>query len=334
MPITAQKTKDIDPLTALKALLKEDLKALDRVIGDQLSSSVPLIPKVGQHLIHAGGKRLRPLLTIASYRLFNAEGDNVIDLAAAVEFIHNATLLHDDVVDESKLRRGVLSANEIWGNQASVLVGDFLLARSFQLMLTSNNPEVLSILADAAACISEGEILQLSLCHTFDISLKDSLRIIEAKTARLFAAACEVGALLAGHENHASALRNYGHNLGISFQIIDDILDYCANEDELGKEVGNDFKEGKITLPIILTYPHCTSEEKQFLKKTLIDHNQSPDDFSKLLQILRKYDGLKEAYDIAMQYGNHASQALHSIPEGNVKELLIELVNHCLKRQY
>lgn len=334
MPLMAQNIKDTDPLTALKILLKEDIKALDQVISDQLNSSVPLIPKVGQHLLHAGGKRLRPLLTIASYRLFQTEDNNAIDLAAAVEFIHNATLLHDDVIDESKLRRGVPSANEIWGNQASVLVGDFLLARSFQLMLTPNNPEVLRILADAAACISEGEILQLSLCHKIDISLKDSLRIIEAKTARLFAAACEVGALLASHEIHASALHDYGHNLGISFQIIDDILDYCANEQELGKEVGNDFREGKITLPIILTYPHCTSGEKRFLEKTLIEYHQSPDDFSNILTILQKYNGLKEAYDIATQYGQNATQALQSIPDNKIKYLLISLVDYCLKRQY
>jgi len=215
-----------------------------------LDISVTLIPTLGRHLIYAGGKRLRPLLTIACYRLFKEDGDGAIGLAAAVEFIHTATLLHDDVIDESKLRRGLPTANELWGNQASVLVGDFLFARSFQLMIDSNNSEVLRILADAAACISEGEVLQLSLCHNLDVKIEDSLRVIEAKTATLFAAACEVGALMATDKARATLLRLYGQNLGMAFQIVDDILDYCANEAELGKEIGNDFREGKITLPV------------------------------------------------------------------------------------
>lgn len=335
MSLSAEKISDFDPLSALKTLLQKDLKGIDQIIDRHLDSSVPLIPTLGRHLIYAGGKRLRPMLTVASYRLFQQqEGDGAIGLAAAVEFIHTATLLHDDVIDESKLRRGVPTANELWGNQSSVLVGDFLFARSFQLMIAENNPDVLRILADAAACISEGEVLQLSLCHKLDITREQSLRIIEAKTAMLFAAACEVGALMASHKAHASAMRIYGLNLGMAFQIVDDILDYCANERQLGKEIGNDFREGKITLPIILTYPHCTEGEKQFFIKTLIDHKQTPEDFSKALGILQQHNGLAQTYELAANYGEKARQALETIPENTIKGLLVDLIDHCLKRQY
>jgi octaprenyl-diphosphate synthase len=334
MSLSAQEITDVDPLSALKTLLQKDLKGIDQIIDHHLDSSVPLIPTLGRHLIYAGGKRLRPLLTVASYRLFQQnEGDGAVGLAAAVEFIHTATLLHDDVIDESKLRRGVPTANELWGNQASVLVGDFLFARSFQLMIAAKNPDVLRILSDAAACISEGEVLQLSLCHKLDITREDSLRIIEAKTAMLFAAACEVGALMASHKEHASVLRTYGLYLGMAFQIVDDILDYCAHEDQLGKEIGNDFREGKITLPVILTYPHCTESEKKFFCKTLIDHDQTPEDFSKALEILKRHNGLVQAYELAASYGEKAQRALEAIPENTIKSLLIELIDHCLKRQ-
>jgi len=189
MSSAIQKKKDHDPLSSLKILLDEDLKGVDRIIDYNLNSSVPLISEMGRHLICAGGKRLRPLLTIATYRLFEGGKNDALDLAAAVEFIHTATLLHDDVIDDSKLRRGLPTANDIWGNQASVLVGDFLFARSFQLMVQSNNAEVLAILANAAACIAEGEVIQLSLCHNLEAGIDDFLQVIEGKTATLFAAA-------------------------------------------------------------------------------------------------------------------------------------------------
>lgn len=333
MSLAVLEKNDKDPLTSLKTLLHQDLKGVDKIIDHHLDSSASLIPTLGRHLIYAGGKRLRPLLTVASYRLFKEEGEGAIGLAAAVEFIHTATLLHDDVIDESKLRRGLPTANELWGNQASVLVGDFLFARSFQLMIAANNPEVLRILANAAACISEGEVLQLSICHNLEVKIDDSLHVIEAKTATLFAAACEVGALMASHKAHASALRAYGQNLGMAFQIVDDILDYCANAAQLGKEVGDDFREGKITLPVILAYPHCQNDEKQFFKRTLVDHRQTPDDLPTALEILHKHKGITKAYDLAATYGEKARQALEILPDHPIKGLLVDLVDYCLERQ-
>ncbi len=333
MPLAALKKSDHDPLLTLKILLHEDMRKVDQIIDRHLDSSISLIPTIGRHLIHAGGKRLRPLLTVASFRLFKEEGEEALGLAAAVEFIHTATLLHDDVIDESKLRRNLPTANDLWGNEASVLVGDFLFARSFQLMIKANHAEVLKILADAAACISEGEVLQLSLCHNLDITVEDSLRIIEAKTATLFAAACEVSALMANATVHASALSAYGQNLGMAFQIIDDILDYCANAGCLGKEAGDDFKEGKLTLPVILAYPHCQNDEKQFFKRTLIDQRQTPEDLATAIEILHKRNGLRKAYDLAVVYGEKARQALETLPEHPIKNLLAGLIEYSLERQ-
>lgn len=332
MPLNTRPKEDFDPLSTLKVLLEKDLIGVDQVIDQQLRSSVPLIPAVGRHLIKAGGKRLRPLLTLASYRLFQQEDDKAYGLAAAVEFIHTATLLHDDVIDESKLRRGVPTANELWGNQASVLVGDFLFARSFQLMIAANNPHVLQSLANAAACISEGEVLQLSLCHKIDMTIEDCLQILEAKTATLFAAACEVGALLASHKEHATALRTYGLNLGMAFQIVDDILDYCSNEKQMGKEPGNDFREGKVTIPVILAYPHCNDQEKEFFRRAFSNQNHTEGDFATALKILQHRKGPTRAYELAANYGEKARQALNQIPENMIRNLLIDLVDHCLKR--
>lgn len=333
MPIVAPETRDFDPLASLRTLLHQDLKRVDQVIDQNLDSSVSLIPTMGRHLISAGGKRLRPLLTIAAYRLFEDTGEAALGLAAAVEFIHTATLLHDDVIDESQLRRGLPTANAVWGNQPSVLVGDFLFARSFQLMVESNNSDVLKILANAAACISEGEILQLSLCHNLEAKIEDFLRVIEAKTATLFGAACQVGALMANQIVHASALRDYGQNLGMAFQIVDDILDYCANTSRLGKDVGDDFREGKITLPVILAYPHCQEHEKEFLRKTMIDHYQTADDLTRALDLLHKRQGISEAYDLAAAYSEKARQALKTLPEHPIKDLLARLIDHSLQRQ-
>ncbi|MGV8948268.1 MAG: polyprenyl synthetase family protein [Candidatus Paracaedibacter sp.] len=331
--IPTNEKKGVDPFASLKALLQEDLKKVDQIIEHNLDSSVPLIPTMGRHLISAGGKRLRPLLTIACHRLFDKGDDAALGLAAAVEFIHTATLLHDDVIDESRLRRGLPTANAVWGNQPSVLVGDFLFARSFQLMVESNNSEVLKILANAAACIAEGEILQLSVCHNLEAKVEDALRVIEAKTATLFAAACQVGALMACQTTHAIALRDYGRNLGMAFQIVDDILDYCAQTNHLGKDVGDDFREGKITLPVILAYPHCLDDEKGFLKKTLIDHDQSPEDLFHALQLLHERQGIAKAYELATAYGEKARQALEPLPPHPIKDLLAGLIDHSLQRQ-
>ena len=334
MSLTAPQMNEYDPLSTLRILLQDDMGRVDQIIDRHLSSSVPLIPTLARHLIYAGGKRLRPLLTLACYRLFNDSGEEANGLAAAVEFIHTATLLHDDVIDESKLRRGQVTANHMWGNQASVLVGDFLFARSFQLMIEAKNVEVLKILSDAAACISEGEVLQLSLCQTLDIMTDDSLRIIEAKTAALFAAACEVGTLLSNETTQAKSMRSYGLNLGMAFQIVDDILDYSADEGKLGKDIGNDFREGKITLPLILTYPHCSGEEKDFFNRTLIEHHQTPDDLSMAINIIQKHKGLTKAYELAATFADKARQSLENLPPHPIKDLLEQLVAQSLQRQF
>lgn len=333
MPSVQHDPRNPDPLTGLKNLLHADLKGVDERIHRHLESSVPLVPTLAQHLIYAGGKRLRPLLTLASYRLFKEDGEEALDLAAAIEFIHTATLLHDDVIDESRLRRGLPTANDLWGNQASVLVGDFLFARSFQLMVVPNNPSVLKLLANAAACISEGEILQLSLLHKQDVKKEELLRVIEAKTATLFAAACEVGAMLANQIGHAPALRAYGHNLGMAFQIIDDVLDYSVPTGQLGKETGDDFREGKLTLPVALAYPNCSPDEQQFFQRTLIDQNQTPDDLRMALSILQKRQGLSQAYELATTYGRQAREALQGLPGHPITSLLADLIDHNLERQ-
>lgn len=332
MPITARQIHNQNPLSALTAHLQRDLEKMDQIIDHHLTSDVPLIPTIGRHLISAGGKRLRPLLTIASYRLFEATKTDVLGLAAAVEFIHTATLLHDDVVDDSKLRRGIPSANELWGNSSSVLVGDFLFARAFQLMVEARHPEVLDILASTAARIAEGEVLQLSLCHQLDVKVESLLQIIEAKTAALFAAATHVGPLMAQNSKDALALRAYGYNLGMTFQIVDDILDYTASTPQLGKEVGDDFREGKVTLPLILAYGHCDREEKVFFQRALIDPDQNPADFDKAFQILQNRDGFTQAYALAKEYSAKALQALSPLADHPIKEVLADLVDHCLQR--
>jgi octaprenyl-diphosphate synthase len=334
MPLTVQKEIEENPLTSLHTFLKTEMSQVDRVIHQHLESSVPLIPTIGHHLINAGGKRLRPLLTIASNRLFTADGQDAIGLAAAVEFIHTATLLHDDVIDESNLRRGQPTANALWGNQSAVLVGDFLFARSFHLMIAAKDTDILKILSAAAARIAEGEVLQLSLCNTLDVSAEDCLRVIEAKTAELFAAACQVGALTAHQEKHALALRTYGYNLGMAFQIVDDILDYSANTAQLGKDIGNDFQEGKITLPVILAYSQCSDTEKNFFLRALIDHTQTPDDFKKASTILQERGGLSQAYDQAKSYSKKALEALASLPDHPIKSLLRDLGTYCLHRNF
>ena len=334
------KQNNANPLAALKKLFEGDLKEVDRLIETHLNSQAPLVPLLSRHLIAAGGKRLRPLLTIAAYRLFQEEGNGATSLAAAVEFIHTATLLHDDVVDGSRLRRGLASANELWGNQASVLVGDFLFARSFQLMIEADSREALQILSAAAARISEGEVLQLSVCRNLNIRLEELLQIIEAKTAELFAAACHAGAIMAAahHDaplnspSNALALRRYGKNLGMAFQIVDDILDYSSTDNQLGKEAGDDFREGKITLPIILAYPYCENSEKQFLKRTLVDRSQTMDDFPEILKILENRGGIRKSYDLARQYGRQALQALDHLPCHPIRDLLADLVEYCLQR--
>lgn len=322
-------------LDNLSSLCAADLAWVNQLIVDRMQSDVPLIPELAGHLVAAGGKRLRPLLTLASARLCGYEGDKHIGLAAAVEFIHTATLLHDDVVDESDLRRGRETANAVWGNQASVLVGDFLFSRSFRLMVESDSLRVLDILANASAIIAEGEVAQLITANDTATSEEDYLFVIRSKTAALFAAACEVGAIIADHSNAATeALERYGANLGIAFQLVDDYLDYAATDDVFGKGVGDDFRDGKITLPVVLAMRRGNDEEHAFWKRTLEDCAQTDADLARALEILNTREALSDTLIRARGYADTARAALASLPDNAHREALENVIDFCVERAY
>ena len=257
--------KKANPLETLSKALHEDLAAVNAIILDRMKSDIPLIPQLAGHLIAAGGKRIRPVLTLASAALFGYKGTRQHKLSACVEFIHTATLLHDDVVDDSDQRRGRASANALFGNEAAVLVGDFLFSRSFQLMVEDGSLDVLRILSNASAVIAEGEVLQLSTANNLETTEDQYMQVIRSKTAELFAAACEVGAVVAGRAPaECLTMREYGMCLGVAFQISDDVLDYAASEERLGKSIGDDFREGKMTLPVIKALEGATPGERKF----------------------------------------------------------------------
>jgi len=328
--------KDAPPsVDRIQALVGEDMQAVNQLIVKRMDSPVALIPQLAGHLIAAGGKRLRPMLTLASARLCGYEGRAHIGLAASVEFIHTATLLHDDVVDESGLRRGLQSANEVWGNKPSVLVGDFLFSRAFQLMVEAGSLPILDILCNASSVIAEGEVQQLITANDTETSESAYLEVIRCKTATLFAAACRIGAVL-GERTKAEeeALDCFGLNLGIAFQLVDDALDYAAAEDELGKAVGDDFRDGKITLPIILAYRRGTEEERKFWRRTLHDQEMREDDLGHALGLLRKHGTLDATIERARHYGAIARDALGIFPEGEAKAALLEVNEFAIDRAY
>jgi len=319
----------------LGVLVREDLKAVDRIILDNLQSRASLIPQLANHLIASGGKRLRPMLTLASAQLCGYKGMRHVGLAASVEFIHTATLLHDDVVDASNLRRGEVSANALWGNESSVLVGDFLFARAFRLMVTDGSLKVLAILSDAAGTIAEGEVLQLSTSNDPETSETSYLEVVQAKTAALFAAACEVGAVLAGRPQiEEEALRSYGLNLGTAFQLVDDVLDYSSHEQTLGKAIGDDFREGKITLPVVLAFRRGDEEERGFWCRTVEDLNQQEGDLERAIDIMMSHNALSDSIERARHYGSMARDALGIFPGGPEKHALIGLIDFCIDRAY
>lgn len=323
------------PLDALRNLCAADLAKVNQLIIDHMQSEVPLIPQLAGHLIAAGGKRLRPLLTLASARLCNYRGDDHIGLAAAVEFIHTATLLHDDVVDESDLRRGRDTANAVWGNQASVLVGDFLFSRAFRLMVQSDSMRVLDILANASAVIAEGEVAQLTTANDTATDEDGYLDVIRAKTAALFSAACKIGAVIGERpEDEEIALDQYGLNLGIAFQLVDDFLDYGTADDRLGKDVGDDFREGKITLPVILAFRRGDAEQKSFWKRTLEDLDQRDGDLDHACRLLAEHDALADTQVRARGYAETARAALDIFPQGPHRTALEEVVDFCVERAY
>jgi octaprenyl-diphosphate synthase len=322
-----------DALTALTDLVRSDLESCNRLIVDRMQSPVALIPQLAAHIVAAGGKRLRPLLTLAAARLCGYRGGRHVALAACVEFIHTATLLHDDVVDESALRRGQASANALFGNKPSVLVGDFLFARAFQVMVEDGDLEVLAILSGAAATIAEGEVLQLVTQNDTGTTEEQYLRVIEGKTAALFAAATRIGAVVAGRPAaEAEALDAYGRNLGNAFQLIDDALDYSAEQEQLGKTVGDDFREGKITLPVLLAFARGTEAERVFWRRTLEQREQTEDDLAEAQALIRRHGALRDTVERARQFGDAALAALASFPDGPERRALAGIVAFCIAR--
>ena len=322
-----------DALDALTALVAKDLEACNRLIVDRMQSPVALIPHLAAHIVGAGGKRLRPLLTLAAAKLCGHRGQRHVALAACVEFIHTATLLHDDVVDESALRRGQASANALFGNKPSVLVGDFLFARAFQLMVADGSLKVLAILSEAAATIAEGEVLQLATQNDTSSTEEQYLRVVEGKTAALFAAAARVGAVVADRpEAEEEALEAYGRNIGIAFQLVDDALDYSAEQERLGKTVGDDFREGKITLPVLLALARGTEAERAFWRRALEGREQAPSDLRRAQELMRRHDALRDTVERARSYGDTALSALALFPPGPERAALAGIVEFCIAR--
>lgn len=318
-----------------RGLVAADLAEVNALIIEKMHSQVPLIPELARHLIAAGGKRIRPMLTLLSARLCGYRGRRHIGLATCVEFIHTATLLHDDVVDDSSLRRGTPSANAVFGNKAPVLVGDFLFSRAFQLMVADGSLEVLRILSEASAIIAEGEVAQLVTANDTSTTEADYLRVIRAKTAALFRAACEIGAVVAGRPAaEAEALAAYGENLGIAFQLVDDALDYAADERTLGKAVGDDFRDGKITLPVLLAYWDGDREEQEFWRRTLERMEQDGDDLARARELLTRHRAIERTIERASGYGEAARRALAPFPPSPYREALLDLVDFCLERAY
>lgn len=325
----------VNALDRLSQLLADDLAEVNTAIIARMDSPVALIPQLASYIVGSGGKRLRPLLTLASARLCGHTGGRHIGLAAAVEFIHTATLLHDDVVDESDLRRGKASANEIFGNKPSVLVGDFLFARAFQLMTEDGSIDVLRILSQASAIIAEGEVLQLAAANDLTTGEDIYLKVIGAKTAALFDAACRIGAVVADRpQDDEQALADYGANLGIAFQLVDDVLDYSATQANLGKAVGDDFREGKVTLPVILAHAAGDDDERAFWRRTIETLDQSPGDLDRAIELMARHGTLDRSVERARAYGAKAIAALDRLPSHALRDILADIVRFNIERNY
>ena len=328
--------KDIakKPHEALFDLLSQEMADVDHVINTRMvSENAPRIPEVTAHLVNAGGKRLRPLLTLASAKLFGYTGPYHIHLAAVVEFIHTATLLHDDVVDESTQRRGRPTANRLWDNKSSILVGDYLFSRSFQLMVETGSLRVLDILANASATIAEGEVLQLTASQNLATTEETYLKVVRGKTAALFSAATEVGGVIAGAEEaHVTALFAYGDALGIAFQIVDDLLDVVGDAEKTGKNIGDDFRERKLTLPFIKAISKADDSEISFWKRTIEKGDQRDGDLEHALALLHKHDVIEETRAEAFRWAETAQSALAQLPSHEIKDHLYALSEHVMKR--
>jgi octaprenyl-diphosphate synthase len=324
-----------DRIERLVALVAADMQRVNAMILSRTGSEVTMIPEVANHLISSGGKRLRPMLTLATAALAGYEGDGHVKLAASVEFMHTATLLHDDVVDESDMRRGRVAARIKWGNEASVLVGDFLLGQAFKMMVEVSSLRALDILSSAATVIAEGEVMQLAAAKNTETTEDEYLAVIRAKTAELFAAACEVGPVIANRPKaEATACRSYGMNLGIAFQLVDDALDYGGTSAKLGKNVGDDFREGKITLPVVLSFRRGGDKERLFWKRVLQEGEIEDGDLEEAVGLMRRHRALDDTIERARHYGAMARDALALFPKGAMKEALLETVEFCIARAH
>ena len=332
--VAATLAREPGSVERLVRLAAADMGGVDRLITERMQSDVPVIPALAEHLIAAGGKRLRPLLTVAAARLAGSDNDDCLKLAASVEFIHTATLLHDDVVDGSQLRRGKVAAHLIWGAAQSVLVGDFLFARAFELMVETNSMKALEILARASRVIAEGEVLQLTRSHDLNLSQAIYLDIIAAKTAELFAAASEAGAVSAGvDKTRSDALRAYGLNLGLAFQLADDALDYGGATETLGKNAGDDFREGKATLPLLLAIARSGPREAEFWERAIGRREQTEADFRRARELIIGSGALDATLDLAADYADKAKSALAMFPASEWRTALESLADFAVSRR-
>jgi len=323
----------LNPFEEIKSTFEDQLKLVDDHIKLKLSSHVELVGEMATHLMKTGGKRLRPLLTICSSEIFNYKGKRHINLAACVELIHNATLLHDDVIDNSKSRRGFKTTNAIWGNKSSILAGDYLLSRCFEMMVDDGSDEILKILSSVSSEIAQGEIMQLQFEKQVDMVEKNYLDIISSKTASLFGASMRVGGCINNRSNkEKEALESYGRNLGICFQITDDILDYSSKEKVFGKKIGNDFIEGKITLPIILLFQKSDPAEREVLHKLFAQNERSEDDFDQTLNLIKKYQIIEACKKRADYFSNVAADSLAIFEKNFVVKKLQELAFYIINR--
>jgi len=322
-----------NPLEQLSTHLAADMEAVNTSITQNMESPVALIPQLAGYLIAAGGKRIRPLLTLTSTAIYNGDMTRAHNLAAVVEFIHSATLLHDDVVDESTARRGQDSANQIFGNQASVLVGDFLFSRAFQMMVRDRSLEILRVLSDASAIIAQGEVMQLATANNLETTLDDYIEVVKAKTAALFAAGCEVGPMIANADlDQAKAMANYGLYLGIAFQIADDALDYNSSREKIGKTIGDDFREGKMTAPIIYALENADANERDFWTRTITKKEQTEDDLQTALDLFQKHNAMEKTMTLAQDYVTKAKAALTEIPDHPLKSILDDTADYTISR--
>ena len=322
------------PMDRLSETLAPEMAQVNALIRERMASRhAPRIPEVTAHLVEAGGKRLRPMLTLAAAKLCGYEGPYHIHLAATVEFIHTATLLHDDVVDESKQRRGRPTANLLWDNKSSVLVGDYLLARAFQLMTDTGVMRVLEILSNASATISEGEVLQLTAAQDLATTEAIYLQVVRGKTAALFSAATESGAVIAGaSDDHVTALRDYGDARGIAFQMVDDLLDYSGSTATIGKNVGDDFRERKLTLPVIRAVAKADATERAFWQRVIEKGDQQDGDLDTAMTLLDRHGALASTRDTAIEWSQRAQRALDALPHSDLRDMLVELADYVVAR--